>query len=170
MSTLPIPAVVPAAGKSRRMGQPKLLLLVRRRAPDRPRRAGPQGRRCQPCHRGHAAGRRHRGPARRRRGPAGRSRGHHPRSRPLEMRESVELALDHLGREKPAIRARLDAGRQPRHHRGNRPPDPRPLGAQYRIDRHPPRRRTQHSPDHHSLGSRQVDSLASSGIRESTPW
>ena len=113
MSTLPIPAVVPAAGKSRRMGQPKLLLsfdgepliarvvrALRKGGADPVVVVTP--------------------PADVAEGPpvagAAQDAGAAvitPLKRPPEMRESVELAIEQLGRDSPPAGFVLTPGDSP---------------------------------------------------------
>ena len=125
MSPVRIPAVVPAAGKSRRMGQPKLLLpfdgqpligrlvaalrqggaepvIVVAPPPDSPE-----------------------GPAVAEAAAKAGGVVIAPSRRPAEMRESVELALEALGarRRGPARGIPPDAWRQPGTDAGDRPPD-----------------------------------------------
>src|SRR5271165_6975787 len=101
MSMLPIPAIVPAAGKSRRMGRPKLLI---------PFDGEPLIARVVRALKGGGADPVIvvTPPADTTEGPpvaaAAQKAGGSvltPPARPLEMRESVELAIEHLDRQSP---------------------------------------------------------------------
>ena len=120
----------PGRGQEPADGPAQAAPAVRRPAADRPRRLGAArgGRRAR------LSSSRHR-PSRRKARPSPRPPGRPgptvitPRARPAEMRESVELALEQLGRDGPPSGVPADARRQPGHHAGDCPSGPGAIGA-----------------------------------------